>query len=157
MVLGKQSMSAGEKNLQNISVWLPDWASNFLKSKFWKLLETFFDKMVSILINVIQHKQYFFSFWHMFLLSACSCQSQTTSCLSLMSHHQVNNNCNRVKSTVLKMAIMPYVIFYYLMLHVFRSNRHCPWKFHKFRRKTPLLESLFFLKIMKLYKDACSA
>ena len=37
--------------------------------------------MVSILINIIQHEQYFFSF-------------QTTSCLSLMSHHRVNNKRN---------------------------------------------------------------
>ena len=29
------------------------------------------------------------------------------------------------------------------MLHVFRSNHHCSWKFHKFHRKTPVLESVF--------------
>ena len=53
---------------------------------------------------------------------------------------------------------MPYAIFYYvIMLHVFRSKHHCPWKFHKFHRKTPALESLFFLKMMKLYKGICSA
>ena len=40
------------------------------------------------------------------------------------------------------------------MLRVFRSNHHCSWKFHG---KTPVLESLFFLKMMKLYKDICSA
>ena len=43
------------------------------------------------------------------------------------------------------------------MLRVFRSNHHCSWKFRKFHRKTPVLESLFFLKMMKLYKDICSA
>ena len=43
------------------------------------------------------------------------------------------------------------------MLHVFWSNHHCSWKFHKFHRKTPVLESHFFLKMMKLYKGICSA
>ena len=52
---------------------------------------------------------------------------------------------------------MPYVIFYYIMLRVFRSNHHSSWKFHKFHRKTTVLESLFFLEMMKLYKDICSA
>ena len=53
---------------------------------------------------------------------------------------------------------MTYIIFYYIiMLCVFRSNHHCPSKFHKFHQTTHVLESLFFLKIMKLYKDICSA
>ena len=43
------------------------------------------------------------------------------------------------------------------MLHVFRSNHHCFWKFHKFHLKTPELESLFLIKMMELYKDICSA
>ena len=42
------------------------------------------------------------------------------------------------------------------MLHVFRSNCHCSWKFHKFHTKKPVMQS-FFLKMMKLYKDICSA
>ena len=29
------------------------------------------------------------------------------------------------------------------MLHVFRSNHHCSWKFHRFHRKKPVLEFLF--------------
>ena len=33
-VLGNQNVSAGEYNFQNMSVWSPNWASNFLKSKF---------------------------------------------------------------------------------------------------------------------------
>ena len=33
--------------------------SNFMKSKFWKLFWIFFDKMVSILMNIIQHGQYY--------------------------------------------------------------------------------------------------
>ena len=41
-------------------------------------------------------------------------------------------------------------------MRVFRNNHHCS-KFDKFHRKTPVLEFLFFLKIMKLYKDICSA
>ena len=47
---------------------------------------------------------------------------------------------------------MPYVIFYYIMLRVFRSNHHSSWKFHKFHRKTTVSESLFFLEMMKLYR-----
>ena len=39
------------------------------------------------------------------------------------------------------------------ILYVFRSNHHCSWKFHKFHRKTSVLESLFFLKMLKLYKE----
>ena len=34
---------------------------------------------------------------HKFLLSARSSQSDATLCLSLMSHHWVNNKCNRIK------------------------------------------------------------
>ena len=46
---------------QSVSVWSPDWASNFLKSKVWKLFCIFIDKMVSIVTNIIQHYQYFFT------------------------------------------------------------------------------------------------
>ena len=49
--------------ISKMSVWSPDWKSNFLKSRFWKLFLIFFDKMVSILINTIQHEQYFFLFY----------------------------------------------------------------------------------------------
>ena len=49
--------------ISKMSVWSPDWTSNFLKSRFWKLFLIFFDKMVSILINTIQHEQYFFLFY----------------------------------------------------------------------------------------------
>ena len=74
---------------------------------------------------------------HMFLLSALSSQSHTISCLVLMSHHQVNNKCNRVKEWCWRWVI--YALHNFLlgnkMLHVFRSNHHCSWKFHKFHRK----------------------
>ena len=43
------------------------------------------------------------------------------------------------------------------MLSVFRLNRHRSWKFHEFHRKTSVLESLFSLKMTKLYKGICSA
>ena len=69
-----------------------------------KIIRDILDKMVSILIHVIQHEQYFFLFRYTFLLSACSSQSHTRSCLSLMSHHRINSNCNTVKRTALKMA-----------------------------------------------------
>ena len=129
-----------------MSVWLPDWLSNFLKSKFWKLFLINF-KMISILIDIILHEQYVFYFSHKFLLFARSYQSHITSCLSLMSHHQVNNKCYRVKGRHWRWLI--YALRNFLlhnMLRVFRSNNHCSWKFHRFHRKTPLLESLFFLK-----------
>ena len=56
----------------------------------------FFDKMVSILIDKYSMSNTSFRFRHMFLLSFHSSKSHTTSCSSLMSHHQVNNKCNRV-------------------------------------------------------------
>ena len=83
-------------------VWLPD-CEQLPEKQILKII-VFFDKMVSILINVMQHEQYFFSFWHTFLMSACATQSYATSCMSLMSHHQVNNKCNRVKRMTLKMT-----------------------------------------------------
>ena len=61
-------------------------------SKFWKLFNysRYLDKIVSILINIIQHEQYFFLFQtHV---------SAVISCSSPISHHQVNNKCNRVKA-----------------------------------------------------------
>ena len=42
------------------------------------------------------------------------------------------------------------------ILRVFRSIHHCSWKFHKFHRKTPVLESFLSLKMMKLYEDIFS-
>ena len=38
-----------------------------------------------------------FRFRHLFLLSAHSSQSHFISCLTLMTHHQVNNKCNILK------------------------------------------------------------
>ena len=104
--------------------------------------------MVSILINIIQHEQYFFFFRHMFLLSAWFSQSHTTSCSSLMYNHQVNNKCNRVKGWRWRWLIYALHIFLSRnnMLHVFRSSHHCSWKLPKFHRKTPVLKSLFSLK-----------
>ena len=53
---------------------------------------------------------------------------------------------------------MPYVIFYYIIIcFVFSEAITTFTTFHKFYRKTPVLESLFFLKMMKLCKDICSA
>ena len=106
-----------------------------------------FDKMISILINIIQHGQYFFSFQAQVLLSYCSYQSHATLGLSLMFHHWVKNKCNRVKGRCWIWLIYAICIFLLCnnMLHIFRSN-HRSWKFHKFHRKTPVLESLFSLK-----------
>ena len=100
-----------------------------------------------------------FHFRHTFLLPTRSSQSNVTSCLCLMSHHRVNNKCNRIKGR--RWRWLFYALRNFLlrnnMFRVFKSNRHCSWKFRKFHRKTPVLESLFFLKMMKLYKDICSA
>ena len=78
---------------------------------------------------------------------------------SIMSHHQVNNKCNRVKRTLLKMAkFMSCVIFYYFITcYVFSEATTTVLESFKFHKKTPVLESLFLLKMMKLYKDICSA
>ena len=101
----------------------------------------------------------FVSFQAKVLLSARSSQIHATSFSSLMSHHRVNNKYNRVKGQHWKW--LAYTLCNFLlrnnMLRVFRSNHHCSWELHEFHRKTPVLESLFFLKIVKLYKDICSA
>ena len=117
--------------------WGTSWKTNFENYStyitLYKLLYIFFDKMVSILINIISLSNTSSRFRHMFLLRWLIYALHTFLC----------NN----------------------MLHVFRSNHHCSWKFHKFYRKTAVLESLFkkvadhcfSLKMMKLYKDICSA
>ena len=76
-----------------------------------------------------------------------------------MSHHWVNNKCNRVKGQCQRWLIyaLRKCLLCNNMLRVFRSNRHCSWNFHKFHGKTLVLESLFFLRMMKLYKYNCSA
>ena len=38
MVLGNQSVSAGELNFQNMSVWLRDWANNFFEKQILKII-----------------------------------------------------------------------------------------------------------------------
>ena len=78
---------------------------------------------------------------------------------NIMLEHRVNNKSSRVKGRHWRWLI--YCLRNFLlhdnMLRVSRSNHPFSWKFHKFYRKKPVLESLFFLKIMKLYKDICSA
>ena len=84
-----------------------------------------------------------FHFRHTFLLPTRSSQSNVTSCLCLMSHHRVNNKCNRIKGR--RWRWLFYALRNFLlrnnMFRVFKSNRHCSWKFRKFHRKTPVLES----------------
>ena len=103
--------------------------------------------MVSVFINIIQHEQYFFYFRQMFLLFACSFQIHT-SCPGLMSYYRVNNKCNRINGRRWRWLNHPLRNFSLRnnILRVFRSNHHCFGKFHKFHRKTPVLESLFSLK-----------
>ena len=64
--------------------------------------------------------------------------------LGSLSHHQINNKCNRVKGWCWRWLIYDLCNFLlHNMLRVFRSNHYCSWKFHEFLRKTPVLESLF--------------
>ena len=63
----------------------------------------------------------------------------------------------KIYSPPLKEGGWRYELWLHNMFHVFRSNHHCSWKFHKFQRKAPVLESVFFLKIINLYKDICFA
>ena len=93
-----------------------------------------------------------------FLLSARSSQSLATSCSGLMSHHRVNNKCNRVKGQRWRWLI------YALRRFLLHNNVMC------FQKQPPLFLKVsqipqentcvwvsFFFKIMKLYKDICSA
>ena len=98
-----------------------------------------------------------FRFRHTFLLTARSSQSRATSCSIPMSDYRVNSKCNRVKGQRSRWLI--YALLNFLlrnMLHVFRNNHRCSWKFPKFCWKTPALGSLSFLNMKKLYKDICS-
>ena len=78
-----------------------------------------------------------------------------------MSHHQVNNKCNRVKRMALKMAYA--LLDFSLHNNVFLCNNMfseaTTTVLESFANSTGkhLCWSLFFLKIMKLYKDICSA
>ena len=64
-----------------------------------------------------------------------------------MFHHWFNKKCNRVKRRHWRWLI--YALCNLLLWNneyynvIFRSNHHCSWKFHKFHRETPVLESLF--------------
>ena len=117
----------------------------------------FINKMVSILINIIQHEQYLFSF-QAHVSAACSflaCSKSHHIMPSFMSHHWVNNKCNWVKRQCWQIYALCNFLLY--ILRVFRSNHNCSWKFHKFHWKTPVLESLFFLTMIKLYNNISSA
>ena len=97
-----------------------------------------------------------FRFRQTFLLSARSSQSHTTSCSSLMSHHQVNYKCNRVKGQHWRWLI--YELSNFLLGNVICFQKQPP-NLESFTNSTGkhLCWSLFFLKMMKLYKDICSA
>ena len=88
-----------------------------------------------------------FRFRHTFRLSVRSSQSHATSCSSLMSPHRVNIKCNssnnNSKVTMLKMASL---LFLPLFLKV-----------SQFSLENTCVGVSFFLKMMKLYKDVCSA
>ena len=114
--------------------------------------------MVSILINVIQHEQYFFSFQEQ--VSAVYSFISKSCCIMLKSHVSSlgNNKCDKAKGQCWRWLIYAQGNFLlHNMLRVSRSNNCCSWTFYKFHRKIPVLKSLFFLKMMKLYKGICSA
>ena len=97
-------------------------------------------------------------FRHSFLLSASSSQNQVTSYSSLLSHHQVNNKCNRVKGQHWRLLI--YILHNFLLYNniwcVFRSN-HQFLKVSQIPKENICVGVYFFFKMMKLYKDICSA
>ena len=73
----------------------------------------------------------------------------------LVSHRVVNNKCNRVKGWHWRWLIYAQRNFLLCnILHVFRSNHNCFWKFLKFCRKTPVL-SLFFSLKWQNYINPC--
>ena len=87
-----------------------------------------------------------FPFRNMLLLSARFSQSHPTSCSSLMFYHWVSNKCDRVKGHHWRWLI--YAPSNFLLPNNMFSEATT--------RKTPLW-SLFFLKMMKLDKEICSA
>ena len=76
-----------------------------------------------------------FHFRHMFLLSACSSQSHAT-CLSLMSHYEINNKCNWVKEWHWRWLIYA--------LHNFLLRNNVTW----FQKQPPLL-----LKVSQILQE----
>ena len=100
-----------------------------------------------------------FPFRYMSRPSVRSSESHAISCSSLMSHHRVKNKSKIVKEQHWRWLI--YALRNFLlrnnMLRVFRSKHPCSWKFNEFHMEAPVLECLFFLKMMKLYKDIYSA
>ena len=78
--------------------------------------------MVSILINIIQHVQYFFSFQaHI----SAVCLFLSKSChilLSLIPHHRVNNKCNRAKGWCWRQLIYVLHDFFYVTIHYMFSE-----------------------------------
>ena len=100
--------------ISKICLWLPNCVSNLLKNKFCKLFYIFFHKMVSILISITQHEQYFFLFQAQFA-TVCLFLLHATSCSSLMSHYRANNQCDRVKGWHWRWLIYTPHIFYYVI------------------------------------------
>ena len=114
---------------------------------------------MSVLINIIQHKHYFFSF-QAHITAVCSFLSKSFHIMLEfhLSSSGVNNKCITVKGQHWIWLI--YALHNFVLcnnLHVLKSNHHCYWKFHKFHRKTPVVESLFSLKMLKLYKEIFTA
>ena len=110
-----------------------------------------------------------FCFRRKFLLSAHTSQIHATSCLSLISHHQVNNKCNRVKGQHWRWLTSAYVIFYYIICFVFSeattnvlesitnsTGKHLRWslflslKWWNYIKTFVLHEELYFCQILFL-------
>ena len=146
------------------------WCNLTLARRFWTtnicLWTSKILKYIYLVAQLVEHDQYFFWYSmintsfpsrHTLPLLAHSSQNHATSCSSLMSHHRVNNKCNRVKGQHWRWLIYALHNFYYVMCFVFwEASVTVLDSFTKSTEKH-LLESLFFLKIIKLYKDICSA
>ena len=99
------------------------------------------------------------SFWfrHKFLLSAHSSQSHTTSCSSLMSHHRVNNKCNRGQHW--RWLIYALALRNFLLHNVtcFQKQPLLFLKVSQIPQENTCVGVSFSFKMTKLYKDISSA
>ena len=101
-----------------------------------------------------------FCFEPKFLLSAHSSQSHTTSCSSLMSHHWVNNKCNRVKGQHWRWLIYALALRNFLLHNNVTCFQKQPLLFLKVSQipqENTCVGVSFFFKMTKLYKDISSA
>ena len=92
------------------------WKANFENYCRYSLITWY--QFLSILYNMSNTS---FHSRHRFLLSARSSQSDATLCLSLMSHHWVNNKCNRIKGRHWRWLIYTYIY----IINMVNNNMLC--------------------------------